>query len=83
MLGKLKWKNQFEDYWTFQLCLQYNYKSGAEYRLGIKRRFLYAVKLNGGKLIRKTKSSGNTAEASLEGIKIVVETFIFLFMQIL
>ena len=51
--------------------------------MGIKRRFLYAVKLNGGKLIRKTKPSGNTAEASLEGIKIVVETFIFLFMQIL
>lgn len=51
--------------------------------MGIKRRFLFAVKLNGGKLIRKTKSSGNTAEASLEGIKIVVETFIFLFMQIL
>ena len=84
MLGKLKWKNQFEEYWTLQLCLQYNYKSGTEYRLGIKRRFLFAVKLdNGGKLIRKTKPSGNTAEASSEGIKIVVETFIFMLMQIL
>ena len=48
-------------------------------------RLSYAVNvnLNLSKLIRKTKSSGNTAEASLEGIKIVVETFIFLFMQIL
>ena len=51
--------------------------------MGIKRCFLFAVKLNGGKLIRKTKPSGNTAEASSVGIKIVVETFIFLFMQIL
>ena len=31
-------------------------------------------------LIRKTKPSGNTPEASSEGIKIVVETFIFMFM---
>ena len=62
------------------LCLQYNYKSGTEYRWGITRRFLSAVKLNGGKLIRKTKPSGNTPEASSEGIKIVVETFIFMFM---
>ena len=51
--------------------------------MGYKKHFLFAVKLNGGKLIRKTKQCGNTPEASSEGIKIVVETFIFMFMQIL
>ena len=50
------------------------------YRWGKNMRFLFAVKLNGGKLIRKTKPSGNTPEASSEGIKIVVETFIFMFI---
>lgn len=46
-------------------------------------RFLFAVKLNRCKLIRETKQSGNTPEASSEAIKIVVEISIFVFMQIL
>ena len=36
---------------------------------GIKMHFLFAVKLNRCKLIRNTKQSRNTPEASSEGIK--------------
>ena len=46
----------------------------------IQGRFLFAVKFNGDKLIRKTKPSGNTPEANSEGVKIVAETVIFMFM---